>query len=73
MVARDGVERFSALCNQQVADYTMATKDTKDSKDSCCVRFVCGFSLYYASQFHGGSNFCRGHFLCERKSGACSP
>jgi hypothetical protein len=43
MVARDGVERFSALCNQQVADYTMDTKDTKDSKDVGCVRFVCGF------------------------------
>jgi len=44
MVARDGVERFSAPCNQQVADYTMETKDKEDSKDICCVRFVCGFS-----------------------------
>jgi hypothetical protein len=44
MVARDGVERFSAPCNQQVADYTMDTKDKEDSKDICCVRFVCGFS-----------------------------
>src|SRR4030095_12400820 len=44
MVARDGVERFSALWNQQVADCTMDTKDTDDSKDISCVRFVCGFS-----------------------------
>ena len=34
----------SAPCNQQVADYTMDTKDKEDSKDICCVRFVCGFS-----------------------------
>jgi hypothetical protein len=44
MVARDGVERFSGLCNQQVADCTMDTKDTEDSKVISCVRFVCGFS-----------------------------
>ena len=43
MVARDGVERFSAPCNQQVADYTMDTKDKGDSKDIRCMRFVCGF------------------------------
>jgi hypothetical protein len=44
MVARDGVERFSGLCNQQLADYTMDRKDKLDSKDILCVRFVCGSS-----------------------------
>jgi len=43
MVARDGVERFSVLCNQQVADCTKDTKGTEASKDVYCVRSVCGF------------------------------
>lgn len=45
MVARDGVERFGGLCNQQVADCIMDTKDTEDSKDISCVRSVCAFSV----------------------------
>jgi hypothetical protein len=43
MLARDGVERFRTVCFQQLADSTMDRKDTKDRKDSFCVRFVCGF------------------------------
>ena len=42
VVARDGVERFRDPCFQQLADSTMDTKDRKDTKDSFCVRFVCG-------------------------------
>jgi hypothetical protein len=53
MVARDGVERFSAPWNQQVADYTMDTKDKGDSKDIYCVRFVCGFRPRYCCSCWG--------------------
>jgi hypothetical protein len=44
MVARDGVERFSAPSYQQLADYTKDTKDREDRKDIPCVRLVCDFS-----------------------------
>jgi hypothetical protein len=53
LVAREGVERFSAPWNQQVADSTM---DTKDGKDTSCVRFVCGFSLQHGLSLAKTSN-----------------
>ncbi len=43
MVARDGIERFGVPCFQQLADSTKDRKDTEDTKDRFCVRFVCGF------------------------------
>jgi hypothetical protein len=39
------VERFGAACFRQLADSTKDRKDTEDTKDGFCVRFVCVFSL----------------------------
>jgi len=48
MVARDGVERFRVQSFQQLADSTKDRKDTEDTKDRFCVRFVCDFSFVAA-------------------------
>jgi hypothetical protein len=64
MVARDGVERFGAPCFQQLADSTMDTKDTEDTRASFCVRFVCVFPLAPSGE--------TGRYGAERKLSAGS-